>query len=71
MERGFVLVLTAVAYLVGLPILALSGGDGGAGLIAYVLIGLGSIGLLLFVIATGMVIGLREVRDEREHDPRR
>jgi hypothetical protein len=71
MERGFVLILTSVAYLVGLPLLAMTGGDGGPGFVALALVGLGSIGLLVFIVATGVVMGMREFREERESEPTR
>lgn len=69
MERRFTLVVSSVLYLVGLPVLAMAGADGGsASVIAFLLVGAASIGLLVWIVATGVAMGMREVRDEREPD---
>ena len=73
MDRQFVAVLGAVAYVVGWPLWAISKGVSTVGTVVGVgFVATGTVCVVLWIVATGVVMGLREARSAREpEDDRR
>jgi len=68
-ERQYVAVLGAIAYLVGVPLLAISKGVSSAGTVVAVgFLAVGTVCVLLWIVATGVVLGLREARGVRRRE---
>ena len=62
-ERGFVAVIASICFMVGAPVWYLSRDSGGvAHAVAEALCALGSVAALVWVVATAVVIGIREGR---------
>ena len=63
MERTFYLLMAVVGYLVGGLMVAAD-----AGALATIVLGLASAMMAVWVVATGVALGMREALDERERD---
>ncbi len=62
MERTLYLILAAVGYLISGLFLWAGVRDFG-----FVVVGLASVSLLIWAIATGVALGMREAAESREH----
>jgi len=63
MERTFYLLMAIVGYLVGGLMVAAD-----IGVLATIVLGLASVSMTVWVVATGVALGMREALDERERD---
>jgi len=63
MERTFYLLMAIVGYLVGGLMVAAD-----VGVLATIVLGLASVSMTVWVVATGVALGMREALDERERD---